>query len=293
MSDQQCRFLFDDADIRGEVVQLADALGTIMTNNDLPKSVQSLLGEFVAAATLMSATLKFEGLLTLQARGSGPLSLIMAECTDKQEIRAVARTQEGVDASTLAGLDLQQLIGADGVLAIIIEPDQGERYQGLVPLDAPQLASCLEHYFRQSEQINTRLWLACDGQRCGGLLLQALPQSKLTTAELNAEHWQTAEHLAATVKDEELLSLDPHTLIYRLLNEFTVRAFAPTPVTFKCSCSRARSAQALIALGEAEVKQMLDELTTIQIDCQFCHQRYLFDQQDLPELFPETNHTLH
>ncbi|WP_317929976.1 Hsp33 family molecular chaperone HslO [Halioxenophilus sp. WMMB6] len=293
MSDQQCRFLFDNADIRGEFVQLEQSYQQVISNNDLPTVIQQLLGDFLSAVSLLAATLKFDGILTLQARGSGPLSMIMAECTHQQQVRAIARLNEEVDETTPLPNDLQALVGNDGILALIIDPDKGERYQGIVPLDAPNLAACLEHYFSQSEQIGTRIWLARNQQRCAGLLLQALPKSNVATEEENLDHWQTAVHLVSTVKAEELLELAPQTLVHRLLNEFPIRLLAATPVAFQCSCSRERSAQALSALGETEVMTMLAESPTIIIDCQFCHQRYQFDMDDLSELFPDNHPTLH
>ncbi|BFM05912.1 Hsp33 family molecular chaperone HslO [Halioxenophilus aromaticivorans] len=293
MSDQQCRFILENADIRGEVVQLSDCYQQVLANNPLPPPIQRLLGEFLSAVSLLAATLKFEGILTLQARGSGPLEMIMAECDHQQQVRAIANVAEDANEAALADASLQQLIGDDGLLAIIIDPEVGERYQGIVPLDQPDLAGCIGHYFAQSEQINTQVWLASDGKLAGGFLLQALPQSEVATPEENQEHWHTARQLVATVKDEELLTLVPQELTYRLLNEFTVRMFDATPIRFHCSCSRARSAQALSALGEDDVRSMLAESPVIAIDCQFCHQHYEFDQNNLTELFPDTNHTLH
>lgn len=283
----------ENADIRGEVVQLAESYQKVLVNNPLPNPIQHLLGEFLTAVSLLAATLKFEGILTLQARGSGPLNMIMAECTHQQQLRGIARLDENYSDTDVQSKDLQQLIGDDGLLALIIDPDHGERYQGIVPLDAPDLAGCIAHYFEQSEQIDTCVWLASSDTQCGGFLLQALPQSKVASEEENAEHWQTAVHLASTVKPEELLELDAASLTVRLLNEFPVRMFDAMAIEFHCSCSRSRSAQALIALGEAEVASMLQENPVIAIDCQFCHQHYEFDHTDLNELFPDSNHILH
>lgn len=293
MSDQQSRFIIENADIRGEVVQLCDSYQQVLANNPQPEVIQTLLGEFLSAASLLSATLKFDGILTLQARGDGPLAMIMAECTHHQQIRAIATLADDFDAQAIEGANLQTLIGDNGVLSITIDPDKGERYQGLVPLQSPDLAGCIAHYFEQSEQIKTQVWLATSATQCAGFLLQALPQSQLATPEQNQQHWLTASQLVATVKDEELLSLDPQTLVYRLLNEFPVRMFDAKSIAFQCSCSRARSAQALSALGEDDVRALLDESPVIAIDCQFCHQHYEFTQTDLAELFPEVKRTLH
>ncbi len=293
MSDQQCRFILENADIRGEVVQLSEAYQQVLANNPQPVIIQRLLGEFLSAVSLLAATLKFEGILTLQARGSGPLEMIMAECNHQQQVRAIAHVKDGIDQSQLSDAGLQQLIGDDGLLAMIIDPEVGERYQGIVPLEYDDLAGCIGHYFAQSEQIDTQIWLASSDDHAAGFLLQALPQSQVASEQENQNHWHTVQQLVATVKDEELLTLDPQELTYRLLNEFPVRMFDATAVQFHCSCSRDRSAQALSALGEVDVRTMLAESPVIAIDCQFCHQHYEFDQSDLPELFPGTNRTLH
>lgn len=289
-TDQMQRFLFDNTDIRGEIVSLGDSYGEVLKNNALPSVVQTLLGEFVAAVSLLSSTLKFDGRLTLQARGDGPLPLIVAECSHHQELRAVARPSDSADWDALAEANLTDLIG-QGMLAIIIEPDQGQRYQGVVPLDADNLAGCLEHYFDQSEQLPTRLWFAADSQqqRASGLLLQALPQQLNTSEEDNKAHWDTAVALAETVKDEELLNLPHEEVLYRLFNEEEVRLFDPVAIKFECSCSFERSAAALVSLGHVEVNNMLKELGGIDIDCQFCNQHYHFGDKEVAGLFPEKN----
>ena len=286
------RFLFDNTDIRGEVVTLSDSYQHILDNNqDLPARVQALLGEFVAAVSLLSSTLKFDGILTLQARGEGPLPLIMAECSHHKAVRAIARPDPEADFDALEDADLQALMG-QGMLAIIIDPDKGERYQGIVPLDSPNLAGCLQHYFDQSEQLPTRFWLASDSNTATGLMLQALPQ-QLATAEENRDHWETAVQLAETVKDEELLTLEHDEVLYRLFNEEEVRMFEPAAVRFECSCSRERSANALISLGRDEVESLLSEQDIISIDCQFCNQTYAFGSRDLDSLFGGEQTSLH
>lgn len=288
--DQMQRFLFDNTDIRGEIVSLGDSYAEVLANNSYAPVVQTLLGEFIAAVSLLSSTLKFDGRLTLQARGDGPIPLIMAECSHHKELRAVASPSDDVNWDSLTGKSIKELIG-QGMLSIIIEPDQGQRYQGVVPLESDKLAGCLEHYFEQSEQLPTRLWFAADveQERASGLLLQALPKQINSSAEENQNCWETTTALADTVKDEELLNLPHEELLYRLFNEETVRLFDPVAIRFQCSCSFDRSAQALVSLGHDEVKQMLKELGTIEIDCQFCNQEYHFAEKDIAELFPAKN----
>ncbi len=291
--DLMHRFLFEHADLRGEIVTLSDSYQQILDcHKDLPACMKALLGEFVAATSLLASTLKFDGILTLQARGDGPLPLVMAECTHQRGVRAVAQPSADADVSTLDGDNLQSLLGDKAVLAIIIEPEKGERYQGIVPLDKPSLAACLQSYFDQSEQLPTRFWLATDGQSATGLLLQALPQ-QVASVEENAENWNTAVHLAETVKHTELLALHHEDMLYRLFHELDVRIFEPSAVHFACSCSKERSANALVSLGREDVEALLAEQDAITIDCQFCNQAYVFGASDLDNIFGGQASSLH
>lgn len=291
-SDLMHRFLFDQTDIRGEMVTLSDSYQRVLESNaNLPPAAQALLGEFVAAVSLLSSTLKFDGILTLQARGDGPLPLIMAECTHHKAVRAIARPDPDADFAALEGHDLKTLVG-QGMLVIIIDPDKGERYQGIVPLESDSLAGCLQHYFAQSEQLPTHFWLASNDQAATGLMLQALPQ-QVASREENDDHWSTIVTLADTVKAQELLTLEHADILYRLFHEEQVRIFEPAAVRFECSCSRDRSANALISLGREEVDSLLAEQDLINIDCQFCNQTYAFGPHDLDELFGSRSPPLH
>ena len=290
--DLMHRFLFDQTDIRGEAVTLCDSYQQILDNNQqLPPQVKALLGEFVAAVTLLASTLKFDGILTLQARGDGPLPLIMAECTQQKAVRAIAQVDPEVDFSEFEGQNLQTLMGS-GMLVIIIDPDKGKRYQGIVPLDGPDLSSCLQFYFARSEQLPTRFWFATDDKSVSGLMLQALPQ-QIASAEDNQDQWQTVVQLASTIKDQELLELEHTEILYRLFHEEQVRMFDAEQVRFECSCSWQRSASALVSLGREEVESLLAEQDIIHIDCQFCNQAYLFGRADLDNIFGGEQHSIH
>ena len=293
LSDNQIqKFIFDQTDLRGEVVSLDKAYQTVSSNNQLPPVLQHLQGEFLAAASLLSSTLKFEGTITLQARGEGVLPVIMAECDHHKGVRGIAKPDENTDFSQLEGSNLRQLLGDKGVLVITIDPDQGARYQGIVPLDADDLAGCLEHYFMQSEQLQTRFWLAVDDHRAGALMIQALPQ-KESNPEQHRDQWQTITALADTVRGDELLGLDHETLLFRLFHEHQVRLLDTKPVNFSCSCSRSRSANSLASLGLDDVAQLIQEQGKISVDCQFCNQHYSFAASDIPEIFPDQASTLH
>ena len=269
------RFLFEGADLRGEIVRVDGALGEVLANHQYAPGVRELLGEFLAAAVLLTTTLKFDGRLTLQARSSGQVPLIMAECTSTLSVRAIARGAQEATASRFA-----ELLG-DGQLAITVEPERGRRYQGIVPLAGDSLAASLDAYFEQSEQLHTRVWLASDGGRAAGLLLQQLPVQLVPDPLERQGQWEHACALAATVEQRELLTLDAAELLYRLYHEDRLRLYDPQPVRFLCSCSRERSRQALRTLGEAEIRDILREQGAVTMDCEFCNQQYVFEASEL------------
>ncbi|HLA29395.1 MAG TPA: Hsp33 family molecular chaperone HslO [Pseudomonas sp.] len=282
MPDFSQRFLFDDSDIRGELVGLSDSYSHVLAKHSYPQPVAQLLGELLAAASLLIGTLKFDGLLVLQARSSGAVPLLMVECSSAGELRGIARynaEQIGADAG------LRELM-PDGVLAMTVDHQTGQRYQGIVELEGATLADCLTHYFVNSEQLPTRFWLSADGLRARGLLLQQLPADRLTEPEERAASWQHVIALADTLQNEELLGLDNQTLLHRLYHEEPLRLFDPRPLQFRCSCSRERSARALISLGQADAEALVREHNgRVEIDCQFCNERYLFDAADVLQLF--------
>lgn len=282
MSDFSQRFLFDDSDIRGELVGLSDSYSHVLAKHTYPQPVAQLLGELLAAASLLIGTLKFDGLLILQARSSGAVPLLMVECSSAGELRGIARyhaEQIGADAG------LRELM-PDGVLAMTVDPKSGQRYQGIVDLEGATLAECLTNYFVSSEQLPTRFWLSADGQRARGLLLQQLPADRLKEPEEREASWQHVIALADTLQNEELLGLDNETLLHRLYHEEPLRLFDPRALQFRCSCSRERSARALISLGQADAEALVREHNgQVEIDCQFCNERYLFDAADVLQLF--------
>jgi molecular chaperone Hsp33 len=282
------KFLFEQADIRGELVQLGTAYSEITAIHQYPPAVGELLGEFLCAAVMLSTTIKFEGRLILQARSEGEIPLLMAECTSDLDIRAIARGAEQAVSREFCNL----LHG--GQLAITIEPLNGQRYQGIVALDGNSLAQCVETYFTNSEQLPTRLWLSADGIGAAGLLLQQLPTQLISAADERAALWHEACTLADTVSAVETLQLAPEVLLRRLFNEHPVRLFSPENVRFACSCSRERCLQALYSLGPQELAEIFADEGHVNMDCEFCNQQYQFTEQDLEsnDPLPET-HSVH
>ena len=274
-SDSARRFLFEEADIRGESVRLTHSYREILTLHQYAPGVARLLGEFLAASVLLSSTLKFAGKLILQARSDGQVPLLMAECSDQLHIRGIAR---GAEQAT--GLE-NSLLLADGQLVITIDPDDGQRYQGIVMLEEESLAASIDSYFASSEQLGTRLWLAADGEQAGGILLQQLPAQLQAAPSVRRAQWEHACTLAATTRPEELLSLAPTELLRRLYHEDKVSVFEARTVQFACTCSRERTLGALLSLGNEEIISLLREMGVITMDCEFCNMQYHFDENDL------------
>jgi molecular chaperone Hsp33 len=281
MHDTLNRFLFDHTNVRGQHVALDATWQAALENLDYPGPVREVLGELLAASLLLTGTLKFEGSLKVEARGDGPLSLVVVQATSAKSVRGMAHWEGEVPE---AG-DLRQLIGDNGYLVLTIEPaGEGQDYQGIVDLEAGTVAGALEQYFEQSEQLPTRMWLAADGQHAAGLLLQRLPGE----AGEDPDAWDRTVHLASTVRDEELLRLPANDLLYRLFHEEEVRVFDPEYCHFRCSCSTERVANMLRGLGQEEVRGIVEEQGEVRVNCDFCGRPYVFDSVDAEQLFSET-----
>jgi len=279
MNDTLQRFLFERAGIRGEVVHLDATWREALSRHDYPPAVRSLLGQMMASCLLLSATLKFEGSITMQIQGDGPINLMVVEATAKRTLRGMAQWQSEVPEG-----DLHARFGS-GRLVITIEAggttEAGLRYQGIVELEGDSLADALDAYLERSEQLPTRMWLAADDQRAAGLLLQRLPGN----GDEDEDAWERTGALAGTITDNELLTLDPQEVIRRLFHEEDLRLFDSEPVAFLCSCSEERVGAMLRSLGRDEVMDIVRTEGQVEITCQFCNKRYLFDAVDAEQLF--------
>ncbi|WP_415899470.1 Hsp33 family molecular chaperone HslO [Neptuniibacter sp. QD48_11] len=275
--DQIQRILFDELDIRGVVSGVQQTCADCFENHDYPAVIQQVLGEMLAAVSLLSSNLKFKGRLILQAQGRGNVRVLMAECNHDRDLRAIARYEGELDEQA----NFVDLL-PQGQVVLTIEPEQGQPYQGIVPLDGENLGKCLENYFLSSEQLPTQIQLASDGEKAAGMLLQVLPAQG--TGE---EDWDRVSHLASTLKSEELLELDNETLLYRLFHEEQCRLYEPDDVRFKCTCSRQRSEASLKLIDKAELLEVLEEQGKVAVNCQFCNAQYDFDAADIEALFAE------
>ncbi|MDE1243217.1 Hsp33 family molecular chaperone HslO [Vibrio aestuarianus] len=284
------RYLFKDLSVRGELVQLDKVYQEIISSKEYPAPVQKLLGELMVATTLLTATLKFEGSITMQLQGNGPVSLAVINGDNEQKVRGVARWEGDIADDA----DLHTLMGK-GHLVITIEPKQGERYQGVVSLEGANLVEVLEGYFIRSEQLKTRLWIRIgehEGKaHAAGMLLQTMPDGTGTPDDF--EH---LEQLTNTVKNEELFTLPANDLLYRLYNQEKVQLFDPQPVEFHCGCSRERSGAAIITIGQDEINDILATEGSVSLHCDYCGTNYSFDQAEITELYRQATQnsgTLH
>ncbi|UJF22173.1 Hsp33 family molecular chaperone HslO [Shewanella sp. OMA3-2] len=269
------RYLFDNADVRGEIVQLQDCYQQVLSAHDYPVAVQILLGQLMAATSLLTATIKFSGDISVQLQGDGPVSLAVINGNNKQVLRGVSRWKGDIAADA----SLQDMMGK-GYMVITLTLDEGERYQGIVSLDHPNMAACLEEYFNQSEQLPTQIQLFANGQQAAGMLLQVLPSKSAEN-----EDYEHLSAITATIKADELFTLDAEQVLHRLYHQEEVRLFDPVDVTFKCSCSRERSAAAIRTIPQTEAEQILAEEGKIDMGCEYCSVMYTFDSIDIASIY--------
>lgn len=283
-TDTLQRFIFDNAHIRGEWVNLHDTWQQVLLQRNYPVAVQKILGDMMVAAALLAATVKMKGRLVLQVKSTGPASLLMVECTSNNTLRAFAQWSGDI----ADGATLLETTG-EGTLAITIEVEGAKQpYQGVVSLQGEQFSRVLETYFEQSEQLATRIWLSSDTKTAAGLFLQQLPMSDGSEyGQDEKENWSRISQLAATVTQQELIDVDAITLLHRLFHEEECRLLAATELTFLCHCSRERVAETIGLLGKDDALDLVEDQGSIEVACEFCNQHYHFDKVDVTLLFAE------
>jgi molecular chaperone Hsp33 len=295
------RFLFEGAPVRGAIVKLGAGWRELLSRRSYPVEVKALIGEMAAAGVLMQSNIKFNGALVLQIFGEGPVRLAVAEVQSDLAFRATA-TLVG-EVPTGAKLEALVNLHGGGRCAITLDPKDrlpGQApYQGVVPLHGDrreplqQVQQVLEHYMLQSEQLDTRLVLAADGEMAAGLLIQRMPvegdgnlgQERNEDAIGIHEDFNRIAMLAATLTREELLTLPTQTILHRLFWEEKVRVFEPAAPRFACSCSRERVRNMLRGLGREESESLIAERGNVEVGCEFCGQQYRFDAVDVGEMF--------
>jgi molecular chaperone Hsp33 len=314
MHDRDClhRFMFEQYPIRGHLVHLDAAWRALIEHREYPEAIRDTLGEAAAASLLLAATIKFEGVLSLQLRGDGPMHLMLAQCTSGLGVRGLARYTEsafagaaaaagggtgaGASAGTLLGAgngsgQIADLIGAGNLTVTLETGDGSQRYQGIVPITGRRLADSLQVYFENSEQLPTRLWLHADASGASGMLLQRLPVADVSRSAQAADPdvvddaWRRVQLIGETLTSGELRTLGDAEILHRLFNEDDVRLYEPTPVYFRCRCSRERVGGMLQSLGETETRSVLAERGEVEVRCDFCNRAYAFDAVDVEQLF--------
>jgi len=303
MNDTLKKYLTIDHSTRIQSLRLSDAWKTGLAHQNLPASVVRLLGELSAACVLLAGNLKFDGSVILQVQGTGPVSLMMVECTSALGLRATAHLRG--ELATSSDDTLQTLMNADGKgrFTVMLDPEARARganlYQGIVPLEGDTVAHALEYYMKHSEQLDTRLWLAADEHSCGGLLLQRMPSAQNSSAQASThseaedDTWNHCITLADTISRDELLELDPEALTHRLFWQDDLVSFPGQAVSWHCSCTRERVARMLHTLGQQEIDSILAEQGHVHIDCHFCGKPYDFDAVDCAGLFADGVHQVH
>ena len=289
-NDTLQKFIFEHLPIRGEIVRLDNVWQNVIDRHNYPPILRDLMGELCAAAALLAATLKLQGSLVLQIHGKGAVKLLVVECSGDLEMRATAKW----DGELLQGT-LRDLVG-DGRFVITLDPKDGNQaYQGIVELEGGSIADILRNYMTRSEQLETRLWLTANDKSAAGMLLQKLPEQ---TDSQDGDAWNRVSQLADTLKPEELLTLTADELVHRLYHEEDIRLFDAQSVIFRCTCSRENVARMLRMLGQDEVDSIIAERGNVEVHCEFCNQRYVFDRVDADAVFADimaisANQTLH
>jgi molecular chaperone Hsp33 len=291
--DEVRRFIVENRPVRGHWVRLEGAWQELRAHKEYPPAVRELLGQAVAASVLLAATLKFNGTLTLQLQGNGAVKLLVAQCTHDFRLRAVANFDDVAVADLAAESDgetaFRKLVGVEGRVIVTIESEEkNSRYQGIVPLSGASLADSLEAYFESSEQLPTRLILAADSERGVGVLVQKLPDPAHSNESDMKEVWEEAQRGIERLSTTDLLLRPVEELLERGFAAQDMRLFKGTPVQFECRCSEGRVSGLLRALGEDEVRDVLQEQGAVTVTCEFCHRPYRFDAVDVEALFADT-----
>lgn len=272
LKDELHRFLFEEHPLRGEIVNASDTFNKMLANHNFPAAVESLLGELLVATSLLTATLKFEGDITVQIQGDGPVQMAVINGNHLQQMRGTAKVIGDIPENPTL-----KTLFPNGYLVITITPKEGERYQGVVGLDGETLSECLDNYFVQSEQLGTRLFLFSNqhnGKRAAaGMLLQVLPAEE----DKDEHFFEHISQLTQTIKAEELYDLSAQEVLYRLYHQDEVRVFEPQPISFRCLCSEERCLSALATLSPDEINEVLEEQNVISMNCDFCAKQYQFD----------------
>ena len=271
MTDEIHRFIFDNYDIRGEIVKLSTSSQRMIQGHKYPFIIANLLQQAAAVNVLLATTLKFEGRISIQLQTQGKLKMLVVQTSHALGYRGVAQYDKQADYSNMTFKDITK----DGQLCITIEPTKGKRYQGIVPLEGDNLGQCVETYFKQSEQLRTKIWLYNDHSQVFGLMLQALPGMS------DEESFQHLVFLSTTLSEQECLSVDSDTLLHRLFHQESINNLAVDSIEFNCGCSRTKMLNSLILIGDDEIDEIISEEGELSMTCEFCLNNFAFSDIDI------------
>ncbi len=278
------RFIFENEPVRGEYVKLENSFQTVLSQHDYPPAVRKILGEGLCAAALLSAIIKFEGKLTVQFRGKGKLKLLLAQCNDKNHVRGLAKYD--------GDLSYEELMSAfqEGILMIMLDSGpNSQRYQGVVEWQGNSLAESIQGYFRNSEQLATKIWLQSDEQTAVGFLLQVIPVTENNSREFEKEivnpSWHRITKQTEAADMDVIMNTPYPEFLTQLYPDETIRIFDSSEVEFHCGCTRKRGEEAIGLLGREEAEEELKDKQCIAVTCDFCNKEYLFDRADVEAIF--------
>jgi len=282
------RFVFDELDARGCLVRLDQTCETIQQTHHYPAGLAEVLNQFAVAAVLLRDSIKLRGSVTIQLRTHGAIKVLMADCMGDRRVRAIAEYESELFAAGRV-IDFSQM-GDEATLAITITPDEGDRYQSIVPMERASLAECLQDYFARSEQLPTWFSLFANQQSGLGIAVHALPADKVQNRALSQQHFDRLRILLDTLTEQEALALDSEAILTRLFHQESCRLFDPKSVEFGCVCSSQKSLDAIRSLGKPDVIKLISEQRAqgnqgLVVDCHFCFQRYEYPFSEINALF--------
>lgn len=293
-------FQLEQSALRGRLIRLGDTVDIVLTRHNYPPAVSCLLGEMFVLAATLAGGLKFKGTFSLQTRSNGPISLMVADCTDEGAMRGYAKFDP--EAVAAAGEQTVPALLGDGHFAVTVDQvNQATAYQGLVELDGETLTDCMQKYFRQSEQVKTGMKIAVEQMpastgltwRAGAVMVQCLPDEDARDDGSKAlEDWRRTMLLLGTVKDTELVDpdLSPESLLLRLFHEEGVRVFDPQPLSFRCRCSRERVETLLRQFNDSDIEDMKLEDGALEVTCEFCNESYRFEESAVATVLGTVRH---
>ncbi len=270
------RVLFEDVNARAVLVRLDRVLDEIFAETTYPPAVQVLLAESLLVVAMLSSGIKFDGRISLQLQSTGPISLLLADCSEEGGLRGIAQVDEQAELPDSPEVLFATLVGAANLVLTLEPADGGQRWQGIVPLEGEGLHEAIEAYFQRSEQLLTRVKLAVGVGQASALMIQQMPGQ-----HDDPDGWNRLEHLIATVRADELLEPDVKRLLDKLFHQETRRVFPARSLQFHCPCTRERVLGVLQGLGTDELQDMASQQETVEVRCQFCNRAYHFDEFDL------------